>query len=181
MKQLSESEKKKRYFKDIFDKYSLDIYRVAYYISRDKYIAEEAVQDTFINAYTKLDTLNDLSNLKPWLIKIATNCTKAKLKKGNNVLFISTLKEFDGTYCCQTSSDTLVQDEVEYNELKYYLKEQLDLLDPDFREVIILYYYEQLSYAEISKRLNLHIGTVKSRLNRAKIKLKKIMQNNIEH
>lgn len=177
----NDSNDKRSVLKDLYLTYSEDIYKVAYYISKDQYIAEEIVQETFIKAYTKLETLDDPSKVKNWLIKIASNLTKRKLKiPKNSVMFCSdysdyeTLLQFDAAKVQSNSPDALI----ESKELRGYLKALLNSMEPEFREVLILYYYNQLSYAEIATQLNLRLGTVKSRLSRAKKKLKERYNEN---
>ncbi|WP_105619415.1 RNA polymerase sigma factor [Vallitalea okinawensis] len=158
---------KKLLLKNLYEKYSEDIYKVAYYISKDQYIAEEILQETFIKAYTKIDTLNNPDSVRPWLITIASNLTKKKLKSTKNkVYYYSNLTDFEYLISNKPINN------IDHMIIKDHLKECINSLEPDFREVLILYFFNQLSYEEIAEKLNIRLGTVKSRLSRAKKKLK---------
>lgn len=162
-----DSKDKKFLLKNLYEKYSEDIYKVAYYISKDQYIAEEILQETFIKAYTKIDTLNNPDSVRPWLITIASNLTKKKLKSTKNkVYYYSSLSDFEYLISNKPINN------IDHMIIKDHLKECINSLEPDFREVLILYFFNQLSYEEIAEKLNIRLGTVKSRLSRAKKKLK---------
>lgn len=154
--------------KELYEYYSEDIYKIVYYICKDADIAEEILQETFIKAYLKIDTLKNADSVKPWLISIASNLTKKKLKtkNKNKMFYYNSLNDFD-YLISNTASNNIDQ-----MLLTQHLKECINSLEPDFREILVLYYYDQLSYEEIANRLDIRLGTVKSRLSRAKKKLK---------
>lgn len=175
MSTKDDSKDKRSVLKNLYLAYSEDIYKITYYICKDQYIAEEIVQETFIKAYTKLDTLDNPDKVKSWLITIASNLTKRRLRSTKTTLTLypdftdyEANPALENNYSGNLSPDAFIEDK----ELQEYLKTLLDTLEPEFREVIILYYYNQLSYTEIAAQLNLRLGTVKSRLSRAKKKLK---------
>lgn len=163
-----EIDKRQLYLKELYEQFSEDIYKIVYYISKDPDIAEEILQETFIKAYVKLDTLKNRDSVKPWLISIASNLTKKKLRtmSRNRVFYYNSLEDFD--YLISNSSSNNIDQMI----VKEHLKECINSLEADFREILVLYYYDQLSYEEIAEKLNIRLGTVKSRLSRAKKKLK---------
>ncbi len=176
MNLLSENQTKAdlSHFKDLFESHNKKVYRVAFYIIKNEQDAKDIVQEAFTIAFRKLHTLKDQSKFEQWICKIACNLAKEKYKKNkrevltedyeNVVSYIEAKKEL----FCQ-------EDEIEKKELKEYLLKQINGLKTHYREVILLYYYFDMSYEEISVFLNVNIGTIKSRLARAK----QILRGNI--
>ncbi len=141
--------------------YKFNMFRLAKSILHNDTDAEDAVSETILKAYDKLHTLKNMDSFKPWLIRILVNESYSLSNRRKKVVYL---------------------DEVEFTE-KTYIDNNKELwnvvgkLDEDFRTVTILFYYEDLSIKEIGKVLNLPTGTVKSRLSRARNKLKEILNN----
>ena len=162
------------HFKGLFEAYNNKVYRVAFYIIKNEQDAKDIVQEAFTIAFNKLHTLKDQNKFEQWICKIACNLAKEKYKKNKRevltedyekvVSYIEAKKEI----FCQ-------EDEIEKKELKDYMLKQINSLKTHYKEVILLYYYLDMSYEEISAFLNVNIGTIKSRLARAK----QILRGNI--
>jgi len=162
------------HFKGLFEAHNSKVYRVAFYIIKNEQDAKDIVQEAFTIAFNKLHTLKDQNKFEHWICKIACNLAKEKYKKNKRevltedyekvVSYIEAKKEI----FCQ-------EDEIEKKELKDYMLKQINSLKTHYREVILLYYYLDMSYEEISAFLNVNIGTIKSRLARAK----QILRGNI--
>lgn len=141
--------------------------------------AEDVVQDSFVQAYIKLDTFQGNSKFFTWLYRIAFNNALSRQRRRRNDLSIEQSREITG-------GDP--QDRVELPEEPLLRAERvslvhtgLGLLTEEHRSILVLREMEELSYEEIAEMLNINIGTVRSRLSRArnqlKIHLEELQQN----
>lgn len=148
---------KKEYFLFIVKENADIFYRYAYSVLLNRQDAEDAVSETMLKAFEHLDDLKHLHKMKNWMFQILANNCKTLLAKRLPV------------------SDAIH----EYTENPQNREEYMDLhdciyhMEPKFREVILLYYFGDLKTREIAQILNISEGTVKSRLSRARDKLKK--------
>ncbi len=144
----------------------------AYRLCREKEHAEDLVQETFYYALKNFHQLKDRDKCKYWLFSILRNLFLKDIKKRKNWLEL----EFD-TVCENLHTKQPLDPENEYiqKELKHRVQEALDTLNERLKFPIILFYFENRSYKEISEILNIPIGTVMSRLARAKVHLKQLL------
>lgn len=160
---LSEEEKYR-----IFSLYYKKTYNAAFFISKSKELAEDATQEAFIRAFKYYDTLKDKTKVGAWLATISINISKDLLK--------DRWKFFNITSFFRPSHQTAqILEDV---EKKLFVKELLNGLSTDHKEILVLRFLYDLSLQEIAELLNISIGTVKSRLNRAKAQMLKIVNNN---
>ena len=153
------------------------IYR--YFGSKDD--AEDILQETFIKLYYKKDYYKPISEFSTWIYTIAANLSKTELRKRKRrkTSQLSEMgvenKEFDIRY----EDDTDLEINTEYNE--HEINKAIQDLETSFRTAFILRDIQELSYEEISKITEVPLGTIKSRINRARIqlqgKLKEIYKN----
>ena len=139
-------------------------YRRAYYILQNKALAEDAVHEAFIIVYYKIDQLKDAGRIVPWLMTIVKNCAIAQLKTRDKYLPINDFSFFQGKTYIRDLYDVIEKKEIRKEIINIINKE----LDEYYKQVIILRYYYNLSYEDIACLLNIKIGTVKSRIYRAK-------------
>ena len=147
-------------FVDLIREYTPNLYRLAYGILHNRDDAEDAVCETILKAYEKLHTLRKAECLRAWIMQIAANEAKriyARNKKNTSV---------------ENMEDYMPAFTDDYHEL-WDIVMEMDLV---YREVVILYFYEQLSIKEIAKALRIPEGTVKSRLSRGKSQLKAYLE-----
>lgn len=156
--------------------YGNDVLYFAYSYVKDRSIAEDLAQEVFLSAYTHLDGFQWESSIKTWLYRITVNRCKDYLKSWN---YRSTILSnvFDltiGSRDRDTDSMLIKKDE------NAKLADLIFSLPLKYREVIYLFYFEEISLNEMSQLLNLNVNTLKSRLKRAKQVLKKeIMKGGI--
>ena len=154
-------------FKKHYDETHLFVRSVIFAHLRTEMYLDDLVQETFIKAWKSFDKFDHKSTFKTWIYRIAVNTTFDFFRKNKKVL-------------------------IEWNENLEKVKEeaiwQRDLVDyavkkmePKYREAFILFYQLGFEYKEIADYMKLPIGTVKSRLNKAKEKFKDIIEKNGGH
>lgn len=157
-------------FEALILKYQKKIYFLCYRITNDHYSADDLAQEAFVKAYFMLHSFHDGEPFYPWLRKIAINLTLNYLRRKRREVRISNhdLKRSE-------ISDPFAEDKnslYDENLIKKRVEKAIHSLPLDQKSVFLLKYYEKLSYKEISKALKIPIGTVMSRLNRARERLK---------
>ncbi len=134
--------------------------------------AEDIVQETFLRVYRKRHAYKRIAKFSTWIYTIAGNLSRTELRRRKRrKLFSVTDMGFedrdyeisDEEYNPESEVDGVMQEEIIHKEINN--------LSPKFREVIILRDVQELSYEEISKIIKVPIGTVKSRVNRGRLKL----------
>ncbi|MFQ5449617.1 MAG: RNA polymerase sigma factor [Nitrospinaceae bacterium] len=141
----------------------------AYRLCRDKDRAEDLVQETFYYALKNFHQVKDRSKCKYWLFSILRNLFLKDTEKRKNRIEI----EFDSV--CESLHDQKTSPEADFfqNEINKSIRGALDTLDERLKFPIILFYFEGRSYKEISDVLDIPMGTVMSRIARAKVYLKR--------
>jgi RNA polymerase sigma-70 factor (ECF subfamily) len=158
---------------EIVHKYSDMIYRLAFAKTGNSHDAEDITQEVFlklINSQKKGKTFNDEEHRKAWLIRVTVNLAINTVKSSNR------LTDFDESVYGALTSEPCGNDDFSRIETKSVVMPAVLSLPEKYRIVIHLYYYEGLSVAEIEKVTGLGENTVKSRLLRARGKLKEILK-----
>ena len=139
--------------------------------------AEDIVQDTFVKLYQKKDYYRPISEFSTWIFTIASNLAKTELRKRKRrkVSYLSQIgmeeKDFDIPVEDTTDEKTVG----EFTESQ--IQDAIQSLQLHFRTALILRDIEELSYEEISKILDVPLGTIKSRINRARLQLQEKLQH----
>ena len=166
-------------FEWIVRKYQKRIYFAVLKMVMNHDDANDVLQDTFIKAYTKLDTYDTDYPFYPWLYRIAINTALNHQKKKARDRLLSLEVSDDNHHEVLTKPPDQMT-EMEGDELATKLKEALGKLPSEQRMVFILRVQEGFSYQEISDYLEISMGTVMSRLSRAREKLRALLQNYLE-
>ena len=141
---------------------------------RDMTAAEDLTQDTMFKFYVKKDSYREVAKFSTWLYTIAANLAKTelrKLKRRKTDSFTDINKRTERLF------DIPAPEEKNDNLRDELIMESIMDLELEFRNIIILRNIQELSYESISKILQLPLGTVKSRLNRGRLKLAEILKN----
>jgi RNA polymerase sigma-70 factor (ECF subfamily) len=167
----------------LIKKYKQNIYNLSYKLTYSKTNADDLFQDTWLKIISKINTFNPNYNFKNWAYTICLNqyrdkYNKKKLKNINEKNFTSS--EIKNHYINNATSNYKIEDQIIENEKKLEIENYINKLNDKYRIVIILYYFDDLKYKTISEVLNLPIGTIKSRINKAKKELKKMIGDNYE-
>ena len=170
------SEKEKR---EIFDREFLphihSMYNFGYRLTLDRDDAKDLVQDTYFKAFRFIESFQRGTNAKAWLFRILKNSFineyRKKIKEPNKVDY----QEVE-TFYNSDDVDRQITPDLRVDALKDMIGDEisnaLNALDVDFRTVIILCDLEGFKYEEMAKILDIPIGTVRSRLHRARQLLK---------
>jgi RNA polymerase sigma-70 factor (ECF subfamily) len=153
-------------FEILIERYQRPIYNLAYRFSTDKEDAEDITQSVFVKAYEKLGTFNDRYKFFSWLYKIAVN---------ESINFLNRKKKFDVFDERLHSATRDTNEGYRDHEMSATIDTALLELKPEYRIVVVLNHFQDLSYREISYILDIHENTVKSRLFSARKKLKTLL------
>ena len=132
---------------------------------------EDAVQNVFVKAYINIKGFDTRKKFSPWIYRIAHNefINVAKQKKKEPVLFFNT----DVIFSFPSKNNHL--EDIEKEEEKEKIEKYLNHLNIKYREPLILYYFEEKNYKEISDILKIPISTVGTRLKRGRKEIKKLI------
>jgi len=152
-------------------------FNVAYRMLTDEDLAADAVQNAFISAYKNLRTYRG-GSFKAWVLRMVTNGCYDELRrqKRRPTVALEPVNREDGEEMESAewlrSDDPSPQDAFDTAELEHALQHCLESLPMDFRAVVVLVDVQGMDYAEVSQTVKAPLGTVKSRLARARLKLR---------
>lgn len=164
-------------WEEIVQTYSRRIYNLAYRFTSRADSAEDLTQEVFIRIYRSLDQYNPKQgDLQNWLMRLARNLIIDDYRKRQRAPQDEAADDLeDHQYHLRAAGNT-VQTEMERRELGIQVQAGIDKLSADLRTCVILRDIEELSYQEIVDLLKIPEGTVKSRINRGRIELAKILR-----
>ncbi|WP_075982049.1 sigma-70 family RNA polymerase sigma factor [Bacillus massilinigeriensis] len=148
-------------FLEIFQKYEKDIYRMAFVYVKNQEDALDVVQEVAYQSFKKVHTLKKPEYFKTWLMKITISCATNLVKKNKKVVqLFPEFEEFVGS------------DDEDF-PLTLSLQDLIDTLQEDEKSIVLLRFYQDFTFKEISEVLEIPLGTAKSVLYRALDKLRK--------
>jgi RNA polymerase sigma factor (sigma-70 family) len=148
----------KEAFTLLMERYKDYVYRYTFGMLGDSMEAEDVTQETFIKVYYALSKLENEAAFGSWLTQIMSNlCYDRHKKKKINIIELN---------------DQVYENKTEQQQLRLSLTEAIQKLSIEHREVIVLKDVQGYSYDEISEMLNIPLGTVKSRINAARLRLR---------
>lgn len=157
-------------FVGLYNRFKNPVFAFCLKMLGDRAQAEDVMQETFLRVYENRERLMKTSSFKSWLFTIARNqCLNTIRKSGRTVAMYPSAKN------SLISPDTPISN-MEKSEQVEYVTGLLARLKPDYREVIILREYQNLSYQEIAAATRSSLSAVKSRLFKARRKLEEMMQ-----
>ncbi|WP_207647693.1 sigma-70 family RNA polymerase sigma factor [Clostridium frigidicarnis] len=152
-------------FAKVIKNLELSMYRVSKAILKSDNDCADAIQETILKSYKAITTLKHPEFFKTWIIRILINeCKKINIQK-NKVI---------------PMEDVIIEKSFNNFEENLLIQDTLNLLENDLKDVVLLYYIEDLSVKDISDILNIPKGTVKSRLSRARTKLAIILRKDFK-
>jgi len=159
-------------FETLVRRYQQAIYYLCRRMAGSHQAADDLSQETFIKAYFALSRFREQMNFFAWLRKIAVNNSLNYLKAKKREIPLAKTG-IGGQDNPASAHRELPQDTLERAEIERKFEEAVHGLPADQKSIFLLRFYENLSYKEIAQALNLRRGTVMSRLNRARQKLKR--------
>ena len=171
---LSAKNGNKKAFDKLYKLTSNDVWFTCLSLLKDEENAKDIMQETYITAFLKLDTLNDEQKFCGWITSIAVNKCKNKLK-GKVEYQID-----DEVLIVETETDELMLPE-EYitkaEKRKVLLQIMEDTLSFNQYQTVLMFYFDEMSISEIAQGLEISEGTVKSRLNSSRAKMKTAIED----
>lgn len=155
-------------FRRFVEEYQVPLTRMCCVYLHDRALAEDAVQETFLKAFRALPRFRGESSEKTWLMRIAINTCRDMQRSGWFRLIDRRVDPEQIPLCSHQESHT-------------ELVLAIAALSPKLREVVLLYYYQNLSVNEIAQILHIHHSSVSNRLSRAKQQLRSAMKGECFH
>lgn len=171
-------------FDDLISKHSTRAYQYAFRLTRNPEEASDVVAEGFVRVYNALHNFKGQSAFTTWLYRIMTNCfldIRKKEKSRQATSIESAMVTDEGDVELQIEDDAASPHEAtERSEREERFERAVSRLPEYQRAMIVMYHGEMMSYEEIAASLDLPIGTVKSRLNRARLTLREMLQKDAE-
>jgi RNA polymerase sigma-70 factor (ECF subfamily) len=158
----------------IVERYQDRIFSLIYGIVRDRHEVEDVAQEVFLKVYTRIHAFDERSKFYTWLYRVAANAAKDHVKKRSRRPAVP----LEDDEVLPATEDSPVG-QAAVAEMRRLVREAIAALPVRYREVLTLRELEGLSYNEIASVLQISIGTVESRLHRARAKLKRRMERHV--
>jgi RNA polymerase sigma-70 factor (ECF subfamily) len=162
-------------FEELVNRYESKIFRLTWNITGNREDAEDAMQDAFLKAYSHLQGFQGDSRFYTWLVRIAANEALMRLRKRRpNQVSLDEPIEGDTDLMSRELEDWRPSPEQRYaqSEMQNILAGVIEKLEPEYRIVLVLRDVEELSTQETADALGISVTAVKSRLLRARLKLR---------
>lgn len=168
--------KKIAWLEHIMDVYGDALTKLAYSYVKDVGKAQEIVQDVFITTFNEYEKMHNQDFIKAWLYRVTINRSKDILRSSwiKHVFLSNVLPTY-------TKSKNSTEKAVLDSEQQQYLFAQVLILPIKYREILLLYYYEDLSIVEIRTLLNINENTIKTRLKRGRTMLEQRLKDGDFH
>jgi RNA polymerase sigma-70 factor, ECF subfamily len=153
------------------------VYSMCYRFTRRECVARDLTQEVFLRIYRKLGTFRaDQISFVAWMNLLTLNLLRDHYRRTRAERVTVSIDEYRGCLRKLPHSSSRPDEMFAHAETRRMVHSALNRLKPDLREIIVLYDMQELQYDEISLRLGIPIGTVKSRLNRARTSLARLLR-----
>jgi RNA polymerase sigma-70 factor (ECF subfamily) len=152
----------------LFDRYWVLAWRTAYAVTADRTLADDAAQEAFVKAFAALGRFDELQPFAPWLKRIAINAAVDSLRRSRRLEVVSDEESTFHTWALGESADDDLR--------RWAVADAVAALGAAKRVVIVLHYWLDLPLEEIAGVLGLPIGTIASRLARAREELRAVLE-----
>ncbi|MCB8949201.1 MAG: sigma-70 family RNA polymerase sigma factor [Ardenticatenaceae bacterium] len=160
-------------FGKIIEAYQRPVYNLAYRMLSNSGEAEEAAQEAFIRAYTRLDSYNPNHKFSTWLLSITSNYCIDLIRKRRAVL-LSIDEPLPPHPSLMSERASGPEPQIMQSEQEEMVQRLLAELAPEYREAVVLRYWHELSYDEIAEMMDTTVSAIKSRLFRARRQLAEV-------
>ena len=157
---------------ELVNRYKDKLTNFVFYLLKDEEHSEDIVQETFIRLYEKKHYYKEIAKFSTWIYTIARNLANTELRKKSRtkILYLSQMNNYKKDYDLK-SSDPELNKNIENEFLMKEIHAAIDKLPENYKSVIILRDIQGLDYEQISNIIGVPLGTVKSRINRARLQL----------
>lgn len=166
-------------FNELVRRYTRKMINLAYQITGDRDLAEDIAQETFFRAYKSAARYTEIAKFSTWLYTIAINLCRNELRRRKFKPFSleeMAEREDEGKIRIDIADETAKPDrDLERKELTGHVRRAIAMVPAKFRVALVLRDIEGLAYDEIGSMLGLPEGTVKSRINRGRLRVKEIL------
>lgn len=162
-------------YEKIISKYESKLYGYIFKLVRNEHVAQDILQETFLKAYINLSKYNKKKDFSPWILKIARNNVLDYFKKKKNHSIFELNENTDSIE--ENKTDEIPHKALEEKENTKQIDKVINSLPDKYRILIILKYFNDLNYKEISERMNISVDKVKWRLYEAR----KTMAKELRH
>lgn len=170
-------------YRELIRRYERPVFSLIYRMVRDRALAEDLSQDTFVKVLNALDSYRPEYKFSSWIFKIANNVAIDQLRRRElNTLSLDgapdarTMEDIEATALQATDRSETPLAELESRELGSLIEEAVARLRPEYRSCILLRHVEGRSYEEIAEALDLPLGTVKTYIHRARLELRAYLE-----
>lgn len=165
-------------FEEIVKLYQQKVCSTIFFMIKNENIVEDLAQEVFIKVYRNIGKFNEESSLYTWIYRITMNTCVDQIKKEKKITYVSTFIETeDGELETQLEDESQKVDEILEEKIrKETLLKAIKSLPAEQRALIVLRDIRQFKYMEIAEMLKLNLGTVKSKISRARQALKEILE-----
>lgn len=166
------------HFGELVARYQTRIYNMAYRMVHSREEAEDITQETFLNVYRALGTFRG-DRFSPWIYKIASNlCLDYLRRRRPATVSLDAPVGPEGDIPREIADETFLPEEAALiGSLGLDVQQAIDRLPDKYKSVLVLRHIEDLTYEEIAEILNLPLGTVKTRLFRARENLRQLLKD----
>ena len=163
---------------ELVKRYKQRIHSTIFFLVKKQELAEDLFQETFIKIITSLrkNHYNEQGKFLPWALRIAHNLVIDHFRKEKLMPLQHDTEEFS-VFDIMASNNRNASEQMIYDEKINYVRNLLEKLPFEQREVVILRHYGELSFKEISQMLNININTALGRMHYALLKMREIAQN----
>ena len=157
---------------ELVNRYKDKLTNFVFYFLKDEEHSEDIVQETFIRLYEKKHYYREIAKFSTWIYTIARNLANTELRKKSRtkIMYLSQMSNHKKDYDLK-SSDPELNTNIENEFLMKEIHAAIDKLPENYKSVIILRDIQGLDYEQISNIIGVPLGTVKSRINRARLQL----------
>lgn len=165
-------------FTELVKRYKDPLFNYVSRMLKDSVFAEDIVQETFVRVYKNKDRYQQIAKFSTWIYTIAINLAKTEIRRQSLRRFFSFSSTSDDGKTFELPDPRVnLEKGAEDTILGDQIMESIEKLPKVFKEVVILRDIQELSYDEISRMVGVPLGTVKSRVNRGRSRLQKILKN----
>lgn len=157
-------------FGKLIEAYQRPVYNLAYRMLSNPGEAEEAAQEAFIRAYTRLHTYNPDHKFSTWMLSITSNYCIDLIRK-RRALLLSIDEPLPPHPALMSDGQKGPEAQMEMNEQQEMVQSLLQELPEDYRQAVVLRYWHEMSYEEIAEMMDTTVSAIKSRLFRARRQL----------